>query len=991
MRTVGAWHRYGRPASDADQDDAGQRQDDPGLLQRRHALVQDGRRQEHRHDRVERGEHRGQADEAVAETRRRARCRACRRPDRERDPEVRAAATSGRRAPRRRRRDEQQRGRRGRSATPTRSRPCPRRASTGSRCRSRARRAAPARRRRRRGGSLRGARPRRARRRRARTRSPRAAGRRVVAGRDPEDDRHDRGRRRAIGATTLIAPSACRGSTRTARACRRRRPAIANSTCPARRALAADRDGDRDRRRPADLRPEQHPERAQRPADERADEICDAPREARAEREQQRRQSTSAGGGDRVELVRVVEHRRLGRSRRARVVVRRRRSAGAPRLRRGRALRRAPRSAVAPRWTCPSRRPSSVARTPARGRARACGRRRAGAPRRAAGRRADADGAARSRGRASRRRPCARADRLRSEWWSSGVAGPRREVAVGEYGCDGRREPGMRELRDEEIEEPGELVGVAPDVGVSDAGSTSLASSERTSSCSRSRNSRRARAPHRVALVEASVEQLDVVPHARLDAAGRVDQLEREVRRAGLRAELALRPHRVDPSTTRSSASSAIVTGAVYGRAQMRNPSPSRPSAISSSTAAASSRRQPSAPPGRRRSARPPGRARARRAPTARISREGRQLTRQRSTCGANSRARALPTGPSCSTRCEFVSTSCRCSEATARSTSFFAAPVTSRSSGPVDGPLASIIATILRLPAPPARRRRSPPRGSAARRGAMQAATRARCLPTHASPAAGRSSFAPQRKLIGSLQRTKAPSGIADRPVLLGAAVDLFPQRRQHEIGLGKTTARPARSIHAAASSTELRTTCTRLGWRECRLSGRSARSTTTRPVAGRWTRSSRRRTTSSPTRQRARLPRAQPVQRRPPDAPRLRAGRPPRSRVPGARRACSPRTRAGCLVGGAGLRRPRRRRAHARGLRRLGRPSRRTRRGRCCRTSARTRARRRGAASAARHADAARADLPALRRRPGARSAGRRARTSTSTRAASARVPGT
>ena len=64
------------------------------------------------------------------------------------------------------------------------------------------------------------------------------------------------------------------------------------------------------------------------------------------------------------------------------------------------------------------------------------------------------------------------------------------------------------------------------------AGSTSAAgSSVRTSSCSLSRNfSTRPEHPHRVALAEARVEQLDVVPDARVDAAARVDELEREVR-----------------------------------------------------------------------------------------------------------------------------------------------------------------------------------------------------------------------------------------------------------------------------------------------------------------------------------------------------------------------------------------------------------------------------------------------------------------------------
>ena len=44
---------------------------------------------------------------------------------------------------------------------------------------------------------------------------------------------------------------------------------------------------------------------------------------------------------------------------------------------------------------------------------------------------------------------------------------------------------------------------------------------------------------HRVALGEAAVEQLDVVPDARVDVPGRVDELEREVGRAALRPRAA--------------------------------------------------------------------------------------------------------------------------------------------------------------------------------------------------------------------------------------------------------------------------------------------------------------------------------------------------------------------------------------------------------------------------------------------------------------------
>jgi hypothetical protein len=51
---------------------------------------------------------------------------------------------------------------------------------------------------------------------------------------------------------------------------------------------------------------------------------------------------------------------------------------------------------------------------------------------------------------------------------------------------------------------------------------------------------------HRVALVEAAVEQVDVAPHARLDAPAGIDELQREVRRAGAGAHPLLLRDRVD-------------------------------------------------------------------------------------------------------------------------------------------------------------------------------------------------------------------------------------------------------------------------------------------------------------------------------------------------------------------------------------------------------------------------------------------------------------
>jgi hypothetical protein len=49
-----------------------------------------------------------------------------------------------------------------------------------------------------------------------------------------------------------------------------------------------------------------------------------------------------------------------------------------------------------------------------------------------------------------------------------------------------------------------------------------------------------------VALTEAGLEQLHVAPDARLDASARVDQLEREIGRAGLRTAALLSRDRID-------------------------------------------------------------------------------------------------------------------------------------------------------------------------------------------------------------------------------------------------------------------------------------------------------------------------------------------------------------------------------------------------------------------------------------------------------------
>ncbi len=105
----------------------------------------------------------------------------------------------------------------------------------------------------------------------------------------------------------------------------------------------------------------------------------------------------------------------------------------------------------------------------------------------------------------------------------------------------------MRELRDQELEEAVQLVAVAAqgrrqrrgvDVRCLERAHVELQAVAEALDA--------AEHPHRVALGKAAVEQLDVVPDARLDAARRVDELECEVRRSRLRPQLALRLHGVD-------------------------------------------------------------------------------------------------------------------------------------------------------------------------------------------------------------------------------------------------------------------------------------------------------------------------------------------------------------------------------------------------------------------------------------------------------------
>ena len=274
-------------------------------------------------------------------------------------------------------------------------------------------------------------------------------------------------------------------------------------------------------------------------------------RELAREREQDCRSIVDgARRGDGVELVRVVEHRRLRRAGGANVVVRRRPRAAAPPAAAGRAPSARSSISRSPRCTWPSSRPSSVGRKRrAAAELDACGRRRARAPPRAAGRRAAADAAAPSRGRASRRRRCARAARRRRSGGrraSPGARAAARGLRV-RHAPDGARSPGWWISATRNSRKPSSSSASRRIAGASAAG-------RRPARLERAHVELQpvaelldaAEHAHRVALAEARVEQLDVVPDARLDAAARVDELEREVRRAAFRPQALLPRDGVD-------------------------------------------------------------------------------------------------------------------------------------------------------------------------------------------------------------------------------------------------------------------------------------------------------------------------------------------------------------------------------------------------------------------------------------------------------------
>ncbi len=110
-----------------------------------------------------------------------------------------------------------------------------------------------------------------------------------------------------------------------------------------------------------------------------------------------------------------------------------------------------------------------------------------------------------------------------------------------------RHQPRMRDLRREELEKAVELVRVAAQPGRQLAG-IRIGRLDRTDVQLEPFPELRdaAEHAHRIAFGEATVEKLDVVPDPGLDPARRVDELEREVRRALLRPQPLLARDGVD-------------------------------------------------------------------------------------------------------------------------------------------------------------------------------------------------------------------------------------------------------------------------------------------------------------------------------------------------------------------------------------------------------------------------------------------------------------
>ena len=277
------------------------------------------------------------------------------------------------------------------------------------------------------------------------------------------------------------------------------------------------------------------------------------------------------------------------------------------------------------------------------------------------GRCAGADGAAPSRGRASRRRPCARAalrrsrgDRPRPRPEAPGMRS--RTPSSPRMRRRPRASPAWAISPARKSRKPSSSSASRRIVGVSSAGSLVRRGLDRAHLHLQpaAEPLHAAEHAHGVALGEATVEQLDVVPDARLDPAARVDELEGEIGRAVLRPAGApcgrrrTRPRRSGPRRARRCWSRRQSRRARYARAvadvspfraiRYAHPSPARDGAALRRADAGSARRLPCARPPQRR---PPDAERLRgrgRAAVSGVARRGRPRPGRRA-CGLGRRA----------------------------------------------------------------------------------------------------------------------------------------------------------------------------------------------------------------------------------------------------------------------------------------------------------------------------------------------------------------
>ena len=269
-----------------------------------------------------------------------------------------------------------------------------------------------------------------------------------------------------------------------------------------------------------------------------------------------------------------------------------------------------------------------------------------------------------------------------------------------------------------------------------------------------------------------------------------------------------------------------------------------------------------------------------------------------------------------------------------------------SRSSGPVSGPSCVIAATSVRLERPPART--GPPRDERRQRAAARrSVVDARDVLADAGEASRRQLVlrAPEEPhLLRPADERRRPARAP--PSWRAASPFTCSQSDGRTTSVfGKRSARPTLVDPVSAACVSVRIDSS-LVLQECRRSGLPSRSAYDPAVAGPLDRAGRAALRRDLRRGASRLPGAQPVQHRPPDAARLAGAGGGATLADWRERGVLVRgDEPALLVDRAGLLGPGRRRPHARGPRRVDRGDAVRGAARCCRTSARTPVRRRAA----------------------------------------------